>query len=176
MLERLKGLERLRNLFGKVDAAALTQPQREALIDLLLWTMYVDRMLALSENDRIDQLPEELSWESVTPFPTYLNASFARVREVLSDEDEARKLLDDIYARLGTDAARRRAYDACLDLADIDGQVAEEERRFLEGVRMRFGLDAGEPGAPLGSHRVGVVHAVDNPAGHVEELAAGRDG
>jgi hypothetical protein len=133
-------IDRIKSLFERVGDAPVSQPQREALIDLLLWTMYVDKRLALPEGERIDQVPEELSWEAVTPFPQYLNARVARVREVLSDAQQDEALMDEIYARLGTDAMRRRAFDACADLAQVDGQVADEEARFLERVRVRFGL------------------------------------
>lgn len=133
-------LERLKTLFGKAGGTALTQPQREAMVDLLLWIMYADRLLAVPEHDRIDRLGTELGWTSVTPFSQYVDTTVARVREVLSDEDRAAALLEDLYARLGTDAVRRQAYDACRSLAEADGQVAEDEARLLDRIRTRFGL------------------------------------
>lgn len=133
-------LERLKGLFGKVDEAAMTQPQREAMVDLLLWTMYADRVLSLPENERIDQMQSELSWESVTPFAQYLSTSIARVREVLTDEEKADALMDGVYARLDSDAVRRKAYEAARQLAQSDGEIAEEEALFLERVRARFAL------------------------------------
>ncbi len=133
-------LARLKGLFHKFEELSISQPQREAMLDLLLWTMYADRVLALPENERIDQLPDELSWDSVTPFPLYVSTALARVRESLADPDEAQALMDDVYARLGTEAMRRRAYDACRDLSGLDGDVSEEEAAFLERVRTRFGL------------------------------------
>jgi hypothetical protein len=133
-------IDRIKSLFGKVGDVPISQPQREAVIDLLLWTMYIDKRLALPETERIDQVPEEMAWEAVTPFPQYINTTVARVREVLSDTDRAEALLDDIYARLGTEPMRRRAFDACRDLAQVDGQMADEESQFLEHVRTRFGV------------------------------------
>lgn len=133
-------LEKLKGLFGRVNGSGMTQPQREALVDLLLWTMYVDRVLALPENERIERVGSETSWDSATPFPQYLNASLARVRGILADDAKAEAFLEDIYERLGSSEMRRQAYEACRTLAQSDGEVAEEERRFLERIRERFDL------------------------------------
>ena len=131
---------RLKGMLGFLGGSDLTQSQREAILDLLLWTMYVDRRIAVPENEQIDQLPEEFSWRSVTPFSLYVNTSLARVREVLSDPEAAETLLADVQRRLDTEATRRKAYEACNRLACADGQVAEEEARFLERIQARFGL------------------------------------
>lgn len=133
-------LTRLKERLSALGRLSVTQPQREALIDLLLLTMYADRKIAVTENEQIDQVPEELSWDSVTPFPLYVNTALARIRDGLSDPQVVEALLDDIYERLGSEAMRRRAYDACNELAGADGQVAEAEARFLERIRTRFGL------------------------------------
>lgn len=133
-------IDRLRALFGKITAGEAAQHQREAMIDLLIWTMYADGRLALPENDKIDSLAEELPWDSVTPFQQYLNTSIARVRSVLADEEKSDELLGDIYGRLRDDEMRTRAFRACRDLAQVDGEVDEAESVFLDTVRARFNL------------------------------------
>ena len=82
-------IDRLRSLLGKMNASHVPQQQREAMLDLLIWTMYADRRLALPENDSLDEMAGDMKWSAVTPVSQYMNHSFARIREVLDDPDEA---------------------------------------------------------------------------------------
>jgi hypothetical protein len=132
--------DELRDLLNYVGRKADAQRQREAMIDLLLWTMYADKLLALPESDRIDEMSAEMEWDSPTPAPQYLQVAVARIRDVLDDEEKAAAEMDSIYERLGTDEMRRSAYAACRDLAKVDGEMADEELAFLNTVKQRFHL------------------------------------
>lgn len=137
-------LDQIRSLFKRIGSAADEQGHREAMIDLLIWTMYADNVLALPENDRIDQFTEELNWNSATPPQLYVNISIAKVRDVIDDPAKADVLLQDISDRLGSDTMRTQAYEACRDLARSDGELADEERDFLDTVKSHFGIGARE--------------------------------
>ena len=134
----------LRDMLSYVGRTSGVQHQREAMIDLLIWTMYADSRLALSENDKIDRLAEEMGWDSPTPAGQYLNTSIAKIRDVLDNEDNASAVMDSIYERLGSDEMRRKAYRACRELAAVDGDVADEETEFLRTVMDRFHLGENE--------------------------------
>lgn len=133
-------LKPLRQLFRPTDEEP-TQEQREALLDLLLWTMYADHVLALSEHDQIDEVAEAIEWTSVTPIAQYLNAAVARIRDVIGDAEATDELLERINERLATDTMRRRAYEACYELAESDGEIASAEINFLHQLRERFGIE-----------------------------------
>lgn len=133
-------LDELRDLLNDIGRKADAQQQREAMIDLLLWTMYADKLLALPEADRIDEVSAEMEWESATPATQYLQVAVARIRDVLESEEKAAAEMDSIYERLGSDEMRRSAYEACLDLAKVDGEMADEELAFLNTVKQRFHL------------------------------------
>lgn len=134
-------LETIKGLFSRVDRAGAQQKQREAMIDLLIWTMYADNVLTVPENDRIDEVAEELTADAAMPLRQYVGASIARIRDVLHDQDQAEVFLTDIYHRLGDDDMRRKAYDACNDLAQVDGVIADEETQFLDRIRTRFHIN-----------------------------------
>lgn len=133
-------LDELRRLLNYIGRTANVQRQREAVIDLLIWTMYADNLLALPENDRIDRVADEMEWDSPMPAPQYLKVAIAKIRDALDDEEEAAAVMDSIYERLGTDHMRKEAYDACRALAQVDGEVADEEMDFLNSVKQRFDL------------------------------------
>jgi uncharacterized tellurite resistance protein B-like protein len=134
-------LEQIRGLFKRIVSAADEQKQREAMVDLLIWTMYADNVLTLPENEKIDQVTEEMEWKSATPAQQYIYVSIAKVREALDDPTKAESLLDDISERLSSDEMRMRTYEACRDLASVDGEVADKEMHFLNAVKKHFQID-----------------------------------
>ncbi len=111
------------------------------MIDLLIWTMYADNVLTLPENERIDEVTDEMPWDSAIPARQYLYVSIARVREALDDPEKAESLLNDISDRLGSRDMRVQTYEACRDLALADGEVAAQESQFLEVVKQHFKID-----------------------------------
>ena len=131
-------IERFRKILRQVDPKA-SRPQREALIDLLIWMMYADHVLALPEREMIDEMAETLNSDETLPLSQYLGASVGKVRRALGDDEKSEALLDDIYQRLGTDDMRHRAYEACRRLAEVDGLMAEPETAFLDRLDHRFG-------------------------------------
>ena len=134
-------IDTLRKLFEKGDETGMQQREREAMVDLLMWTMYIDKVLTLPESDKIDRLAEDLTWTSSTPVGQYINASTSRVRDALGDKDKAAALLEDIHRRLDNEEMRREAYEACCDLAQADGQVADEEAQFLTLLKRELNVE-----------------------------------
>lgn len=133
-------LDHIRSLFKRIGSAADEQSQREAMVDLLVWTMYADNVLTLPENDRIDQVTEEMSWSSPMPPQQYVNIAIAKVRDAIDDPEQGETLMNDISDRLGSSKMRMHAYEACRDLAKADGEVADKEMRFLGTVKTHFGI------------------------------------
>lgn len=134
-------LEHLRKRLKGIGTSAGEQPQREALLDLLLWTMYADNRIALTESEHIDQLSDELSWESPNPLVQYLNASVARVRDVHSNPDSVQDFLDDVFQRLRTREMRVEAFEKCKELAGVDGEISAEENGRLDLIKRRFDIE-----------------------------------
>ena len=118
--------------------AGASQEEREAVIDLLVMTMYADRFIDTAENDAIERVADEIDGDPSLPLGQYVNASIARVRATLDDEHSQHRLLEDIDARLGTDRMRELAYQASRAVAHADDEMADEEEQFLSSVRAVF--------------------------------------
>lgn len=114
------------------------QAQREALIDLLVWTMFVDRHVASMEEAQIRKEAAGLPWEGIRSIESFIDASMRRTRDVLGSEDAERAYLDDIHERLADGPARQQALAACEALIAIDGDRAASELAHLERVTERF--------------------------------------
>ena len=129
--------DRLLRLFRDSEPKGKTgkQTQREALLDLLVLTMFIDRHVASSESKLIRQEGKALSWEAPLPFEHFVDAAKQRARRVLDDVRATDSYLTDIARRLGSEEARSRAYHACVELVGIDGKQTEEELQLLERLR-----------------------------------------
>lgn len=130
--------ETLKSQLERTHEASASQKEREAVIDLLVMTMYADRFIASAENDAIERVAEQIDGDAPLPLAQYLNASIAKVRETLGDKEQHHALLRDISERLGTDRMRTLAYQASRAVARADDEMADEEEQFLNTVRAVF--------------------------------------
>ena len=134
--KRMNPIEELATILEHQD---VTQTQREALIDLIVWAMYVDGRIDYEENEQIDEVIDQLSTATL-PIRSYLYTAIAKIRDAWNDPDRAERILSDIDTRLGTDAIRRIAYALCESVTRADDQLIGPELAFLERVRHQFGL------------------------------------
>ncbi len=135
-------IEQLVQLFRPVDPPP-DDPQayREALVDLLVWTMFVDRHLALAEQDLIDAVTEDMEWTSRVPLEDFLRESTARARAVIDSElPSAEGYLATIGSRLHNPKDRTRVYQVCQELVNSDGKLRQEEIQHLKAVAKAFKL------------------------------------
>ena len=129
-------INELTTILAKQDVA---QSQREAVIDLVVWAMYVDGRIDYEENEQLDEVIEQLS-SATHPIRGYLYTAIAKIRDAWYDPDLAEGALADIDTRLGTDEMRRTAYALCETVTRADDQLVGPELAFLERVRHQFGL------------------------------------
>ncbi len=128
-----------KRILGKeaTQAESFTQPQREALLDLLLLGMYADNMLSMAENQFLDDEMEELVWDSPTSPGAYLSAAIHRVRTAEEDIEKRNALLQSIKERFGDVHGKQGALLVLKDLLASDG-TAEQEQTFLTEIQRMF--------------------------------------
>jgi hypothetical protein len=118
----------------------LTQPQREAIVDLLLFAMYEDQRVAMQEDIFIDQHVRKMKWESGTYPSTYVDMATARVRQARESAEGREHFLRRIRDRLSDPVAKQRAVDMCRELLDADRIESAEESQFLASLPAALGL------------------------------------
>lgn len=117
------------------------QACREAMVDLLLWTMFVDRHVALAEHEAIESMAADLEWSGQAPLPDFMRESTARARSVVDEgEAAAQGYLISIRDRLQSRRDRARALKACRELVNSDGKLRPEEAQLLKNVARAFDL------------------------------------
>jgi hypothetical protein len=115
---------------------SLTQPQREALINILVLGMYSDGLLSLQEDEVLNKFLDSVGWESGTGRTLFLTNSITQVAAINNDID----LGDHIErnaAAFDTAESRRKALDVLTGFLKVDG-LNEAEAPFLAKISQAF--------------------------------------
>jgi hypothetical protein len=72
-----------------MKASLMTQPQLEALVDLLVLAMHADKRFSLLEEQTFEQDLSELPWDSGRGLSVFVNASHSRARVASTPEARA---------------------------------------------------------------------------------------
>jgi hypothetical protein len=124
-------------LFHKSEAPndGLTQPQREAIVDLLNYCMYADDFVFLAEDRFITDTVAKFNWDSKVPFDQFDVRSIGNARTARESQGYRDRFLASIRNRLGTAAVKGQALDLCHALFAADGARSDEEEAMFQNLR-----------------------------------------
>ena len=118
-----------------MDLKSLSEPQRQALLDLLVLGMYSDGHLAAAEFVKLRQLLGRMGLDSEFDRDRALDASATRVRKAASNSEAARGYATGLTQMFQSKDQRRQVHDLLDDLLGVDNQVAIVESNFSAVVR-----------------------------------------
>ena len=124
-------------LFHKSEAPkdGLTQPQREAIVDLLNYCMYADNLIFLAEDRLIADTVAKFNWDSKIPFDQFDARSTSKARDAKENRGSRDRFLASIRDRLGSAEVKGQALDLCQELFVADGARSDEEDAVLQDLR-----------------------------------------
>jgi uncharacterized tellurite resistance protein B-like protein len=118
----------------------LTQPQREAIFELLLLGVYADSDIRLAENDRVYEMAASLGWEGPREPREYAQLATARARAAAENETATAIYLEQLAARITTDDAKKLALGMLVRLIEADDSAADSEAALFQKARAAFGV------------------------------------
>ncbi|MES2692947.1 MAG: hypothetical protein V4773_05695 [Verrucomicrobiota bacterium] len=126
-----------KKLFQSADTPkdGLSQPAREAIVDLLHFCMYADKHIAVSEDEFIEAAAQTLDWSPLISYESYEAKSTGAVTRALSDPAARVVLLQSIKARLPGEKERDMALRLAADLMEVDGTQTTAESKALAEVQ-----------------------------------------
>jgi hypothetical protein len=127
----------IRKLFHKSEAPkdGLTQPQREAIVDLLNYCMYADNLVFLAEDRLIADTVAKFNWDPKVPFDQFDARSVSNARNASESQVYRDQFLASIKDRLDTAAVKGQALDLCQELFLADGAQSYEEDDALQNLK-----------------------------------------
>lgn len=118
----------------------LTQPQREATLDLLLLGIYADSAVRLAENASIYDLLSPFGWESYQTAQDYAQTATSRARAAIETEGKLSEYLVGISARLESDGVKTLALALLARLIESDDAATESEADFYQTAKTALGV------------------------------------
>ncbi len=127
----------IRKLFHKSEAPndGLTQPQREAIVDLLNYCMYADNLVFIAEDRLITDTVAKFNWDSKVPFDQFDVRSIDNARNARESPGYRERFLGSIRDRLDTAEVKGQALDLCEELFLADGARSDEEDAVLQNLK-----------------------------------------
>ncbi len=126
-------------LFHRTHIPGLTdgysQEQREAIVDLLNYSMFVDNNIALSEDQFIADTEKKMTWAPHIDFDIYEEQSIGFVRRAKDDQSYRPEFFDSVKKRLGDAATKNKALDLCAKLFVVDGPISPKESEAMKMYR-----------------------------------------
>lgn len=114
--------------------------EHEAVLELLVATMFANGTVSEDELREIDQLVAEHDWGSPTfSFSQSFGSAVAEVRDALDRPEGLTSLLAPLSDRITTPGLRAEVHDACAMVAHSDGTTDQAESTWLDQVRATFG-------------------------------------
>ncbi len=108
----------------------MTQPQREALFDLLSLSIYADAHVSLAEEDLLKQAFVKKGWKSEYPKNLFIDESFARAREAADSDEAMFDYLNERAAIFTTRGVQQEACEILKTILEVDGETAEENEFY----------------------------------------------
>lgn len=123
-----------------MDFAGYTDPQKAALLDLLLYGMYLDGNLSAIEDRRIGELLATMEFPSEDARRRFLDAAYTRTRQRSSSMEGIRSFVVEVAKHFSSPDLRRRTFNLLESMVSSDNNVIEKERVLLAIVREEFKL------------------------------------
>jgi hypothetical protein len=123
-----------------MNITGFSEPEKSALLDLLVLGMYADGHLAAVEDARIQRLLDAMSLTSDHAKQKAVDASVTKASRLGSSPASVRSAVAELAKAFSNPDARRLACSALDDLLASDNQVADREKEFLAFVREVFGI------------------------------------
>jgi len=112
----------------------MTQPQREALFDLLTLSIYADHHISITEEALLESAFIAEGWASDYPKSLFLEKSFARARVAAESDEEMADYMKDRALHFTDTHSQIEALGVVRNLLLRDG-LTEDESRFLALLR-----------------------------------------
>lgn len=113
----------------------LTQPEREAIVDILNYCMFADKLIALSEDAMVESVAGTLNWDPKISFEYYEGKSIGAVRRAIGEKAYRAEFMESLRTRLVKPENRKLALSLADDLTKVDGTKTPEEFQALAQLK-----------------------------------------
>jgi uncharacterized tellurite resistance protein B-like protein len=128
---------RLGAAFGRAKEQSEVDEEHQAIVDLLVLTVYADERVSQEEMEALARFDvEHQDWDGGDfSVAEYLGPSIAKVRAAVGSPLDVDGLLSDAAAKITTPALRAEVPGYCEAVAQADGQLSADEVGIIAKIR-----------------------------------------
>jgi len=128
---------RLGAAFGRAKEQSQVDEEHQAIVDLLVLTVYADERVSQEEMEALARFDvEHQDWDGGDfSVAEYLGPSIAKVRTAVGSPQEVDQLLTEAAAKITTPALREAVPGYCEGVAQADGQLSVDEVGVIAKIR-----------------------------------------
>lgn len=115
----------------------MTQKSREALIELLFLSLYLDGSVSEAEDGVLTEALDVLGWESLTPREDFIQGAFKLAKDLEGDVIKADQFQADRAEIIKQSGDEGEGLTWLYRVLGADG-VMPDEKRFLEQIEARL--------------------------------------
>ena len=115
------------------------QKDSEALIDAVVYTMVVDKVIDPDEMEKVEDLSDKLHWKGEESVEDYVRQSITRALENKNFNTQAEPYLQACAERMNNPEVRKYTRKACLKMVNADGEQTRTESALTKIVDKVFG-------------------------------------
>lgn len=121
-----------------MDFAGYTESQKQTLLELLLYGMYLDGNLSAIEDRKIGELLDTMDFRSDDARRRFLDAAYTRTRQRSSTPEGIQAIVRGLSEAYPEPDLRRRTFNLLAGMLASDSNIAEKERALLTALREEF--------------------------------------
>lgn len=111
------------------------QSASEKLIELATFFYKVDQRVSLEEQNYMDELLETIEWKSSVSIESYQTSCIAKINGITGmSEDQIHSYLSNLMDEISELGAVAKAQTLAKEISDADGEIADDEVKYLELV------------------------------------------
>ncbi len=112
------------------------QKSSEALVELATFFYKVDRRISLEEQDYIANLLKGLPWDANLSKESFQMSCIGRINDIVdAPDDDVFKYLAGLMESFESSEALEKAQRICQEISDSDGEIADDEVKYLDFVK-----------------------------------------
>ena len=115
----------------------MNQNSREAIIELLFLSLYLDNHLSIAEDSALETALQSLGWESEKPKDIFLLTAFEHARKAICSDEATSAYIDRHVATIRKDGQHSAAFEWLGKVLASDG-LAPPEEQFLNLLHYRL--------------------------------------
>jgi len=121
-----------------MDFAGYTESQKQKLVELLLYGMYLDGNLSAIEDRKIGELLDTMNFASEAARNRFLDSAYTRTRQRSSSDQGIRAMVEGMSEIFPEPDLRRRTFNLLNFMLASDNDVIQRERALLTALREEF--------------------------------------